>query len=272
MRRTFQVTGIILKGIPIGEADRLLTILSPEVGLMRAVAPGARKPKSFLRGRCELFVINQYLINQGRSLPRISQAETLESYPSLSRDVGRLAAGQYLAEVVLGLALSDQPQLELYSLFNEHLRRLMAEPQAVSLHAHLAQALFHLLALGGFSPQVHHCCLSQKPIQPDFSDFRWQIGFSFDGGGLMTLTDPRAATSPRPLYRKVNAIDVTLLQHLSNPGLPALEAILPPLALKSFRVGDWVRLERLLRDYAQFHLGRTFRAASLVDSLTLLDF
>jgi DNA repair protein RecO (recombination protein O) len=65
---------------------------------------------------------------------------------------------------------------------------------------------------------------------------------------------------------------VALLQQLSYPDLPVLADVLPAIALKSLRVGDWVRLEHLLRDYAQFHLGRTFRAATLVDSLTVLDF
>ena len=269
MGRTFQMTGIILKGTPLGEADRLLTILSPEVGLMRAVAPGARKPKSFLRGRCELFVINQYLISQGRSLPRITQAETLESYPGLSQAVEKLAAGQYLAEVVLGLALSDQPQPDLYSLFNEHLRRLITPATDLAIQAYLAQALFHLLALGGFAPQVHHCCLSHLPIEPNFTDPRWQLGFSFEAGGLMIQP---ATNSHRSVFRKVNGIDVALLQQLSYPDLPVLAEVLPAIALKSLRVGDWVRVEHLLRDYAQFHLGRTFRAATLVDSVTVLDF
>ncbi|NJP21762.1 MAG: hypothetical protein HC763_25260 [Hydrococcus sp. CRU_1_1] len=71
MTKTYQATGIILKGMPLGEADRLLTILSPEYGLIRAVAPGARKHKSRLRGRSELFVVNQWLIVKGRSLDKL---------------------------------------------------------------------------------------------------------------------------------------------------------------------------------------------------------
>jgi DNA repair protein RecO (recombination protein O) len=77
--KTYQATGIILKGMPLGEADRLVTILTSEFGLIRGVAPGARKPKSSLRGRCELFVVNQFSLAKGRSLDKITQAETLIS-------------------------------------------------------------------------------------------------------------------------------------------------------------------------------------------------
>ena len=110
--KTYQATGIILKGMPMGEADRLVTLLTPEFGLIRAVAPGSRKHKSSLRGRCEMFVVNQFFLAKGRSLDKITQAQTIESYPALSRDLGKLAAGQYLAELVLCCALSEQPQID----------------------------------------------------------------------------------------------------------------------------------------------------------------
>jgi DNA repair protein RecO (recombination protein O) len=78
--KTYQVTGINLKASPFGEADRLVTILTPEYGLLRVVAPGARKPKSSLGGRSGIFVINQLLLARGKSMDRITQAETLLSH------------------------------------------------------------------------------------------------------------------------------------------------------------------------------------------------
>ncbi|MEB3209801.1 MAG: recombination protein O N-terminal domain-containing protein, partial [Leptolyngbyaceae bacterium] len=74
MGGTYKATGINLKSVPMGESDRLLTILTREYGLIRAIAPGARKPKSSLRGRSNLFVINDLLIARGRSLDKMIQA------------------------------------------------------------------------------------------------------------------------------------------------------------------------------------------------------
>ena len=154
---TYKATGINLKGMALGEADRLITVLTPEYGLVRAVAPGARKHKSRLRGKSELFVVNQLLIAKGRSLDKITQAETIRSYPRLSQNLAKLASGQYLAELVLGLALSEQTQTELYELLNEHLRRL--EAMSGSMIPCLTQAVFHLLAIAGLAPEVKACCL-----------------------------------------------------------------------------------------------------------------
>ncbi len=290
MNQTYKATGIILKGMPFGEADRLLTILSPEKGLIKAIAPDARRPKSMLRGRCELFVVNEFLINKGRSLDKISQAETIETYSKLSRNVATLAASQYLAELVLCLAFENEPQTELFSLFNEHLHRLEKITPTESLHAHLAQAVFHLLALAGYAPQVHYCCLTQTALVADYGDSQWRISFNTELGGLISSNaEMQTQNSLKLISNKKNnaryksqtaiakpiqvrALEVTLLQQLSANSLPELKTILPAIALKTFRERDWVNIEHLLRNYAQYHLGRTFRAAELVDSLWAIDF
>ncbi|MGK7941026.1 MAG: DNA repair protein RecO [Crocosphaera sp.] len=274
MSRTYQTTGIILKGMPFQEADRLVTLLSPEYGLIRAIVPGARKPKSSLRGRSELFVINKLLIAKGRSLDKITQAETLESYPGLSKDLGKLAAAQYLAELVLNFALDDLPQEELYQLLNEHLRRLERMSMAESLYSYLAQAVFHLLAIAGIGPQVHRCCVTQEDLTPNFSDPNWCVGFSFDAGGIINLDQKK---DPNPLFlpninHKLKAPVLALLQHLNQSSLPHPGKILPTSIVDSNFTVPWSELEYILRNYAQYHLGRSFRSVTLIDNLPEAEF
>lgn len=189
MSRTYKATGINLKSMPLGESDRLLTILTPEFGLIRVVAPGARKQNSKLGGRSGLFVVNELLLAKGRSLDKITQAETLESYPGLSQHLGKLAASQYLAEMVLCQALSEQPQAELFCLLNEHLSRLEQLPSSPAslVLSHLTHAIFHLLALAGITPQVQVCCLTQRSLTPDFTAPNWRVGFSVPAGGTVSL-------------------------------------------------------------------------------------
>ena len=309
MSRTYKATGIILKSMPLGEADKLLTILTRELGLVRVVAPGARKQNSKMGGRSGLFVVNELLLAKGRSLDKITQAETLESYPGLSKNLGKLAASQYLAEIVLCHALSEQPQEELYDLLNEHLRRLACLPNtsdsnldASSVLAHLSQGVFHLLALAGIAPQVQVCCVTQHSLKPDFTDPDWRVGFSVDAGGTVSLAakqldgerlnrpvlaggvrsptqdnDPmHVPTTPLPrLNTQLDAIELTLLQQLATAELPQLEAVFPQqrtdLFLPKSMNGVWVKVERVLREYAQYHFGKTIRSAALVDALSIPD-
>ena len=303
MSRTYKATGINLKSMPLGEADRLLTILTQEFGLVQAVAPGVRKQNSKIGGRSGLFVVNELLIAKGRSLDKITQAETIESYPALSQDLGKLAASQYLAEMAMCQALSEQPQTELFYLLNEHLKRLEQLPKSsgFSILAHLCHAAFHLLALAGVAPQVQACSLTTNSLTPDFSTPDWQVGFSTSVGGTVNLSawenasatgknsDRNKSIKPHDvnktnalpptnrvaeaigagyraiahkqeklvLDRRINAAELTLLQQLSQANLPAIAA--------SDR-SNWLSIERILRQYVQYHFGRPIRSAALIDS------
>jgi DNA repair protein RecO (recombination protein O) len=304
MSRTYKATGINLKSMPLGEADKLVTILTREFGLIRAVASGARKQNSKLGGRSGLFVVNDLLMSKGRSLDRITQAETLESYPGLSKNLGKLAASQYLAELVLCHALVEQPQEELYALLNEHLRRLDQLPKASSTYAetssilaHLAQGVFHLLALAGIAPQVQACCVTQNLLTPDFNDPNWRVGFSVEAGGTVSLAgdndhtqrlpqpviskggitkekatsndETETETYPMPrINTKLTATELSMLQQLAKAKLPSQL----PAELMLDVDAVWVTIERILRNYAQYHFGQTIRSAALVEALSNPDF
>ena len=299
MSRTYKATGINLKTQVLGESDKIVTILTPEFGLIRAVAPGARKHNSSLGGRSGMFVVNELLIAKGRSLDKITQAQTLKTYPGLAKDLGKLAASQYLAEIVLCQALSEQPQEELYELFNEHLHRLEALSSAnlSGVLALLAHGVFHLLALAGVTPQVQVCCLSGHLLKPNFTEPNWQVGFSIPAGGTVSLEawellrkegerereiqrnssffpSPNHPIIPLPakpgsqtvvvhrqeipvISSRPSAIELALLQHLSQPEIMQIDGA---------RDYDWLSVEQILRQYAQYQLGRPIRSATLIDS------
>ena len=266
----------------MGESDRLLTILTREFGLIRAVAPGARKHHSKLGGRSALFVVNELLVAKGRSLDKITQAETLHSYPALSQDLLKLSASQYLAELVLCHALSEHPQEELFCLLSEHLSRLEQLPKTNSdsptetlrersyaVLAYLAQAIFHLLALAGIAPQLQACCLTKSTISPDLSNPNWRVGFSIASGGAIAHLDrgsQEVGTRQHPLLTtqtQLNATELTLLQHLAQPELPSIP---DNSSHQFFSQTSWVSVERILRQYTEYHFGRTIRSAAMIDS------
>lgn len=278
MSQTAKLTGINLKAAPLGESDRLLTILSPEVGLLRAVAPGSRKHQSRLAGRSDLFVINQWLVIKGKRLDKVVQAETLRSFPRLSQHLGRLTASQYLAEVVLSMALSDCSQVDLFELLVTHLAHLETSPSQ-DLLAALCHGLYQLLRLGGVAPEMQRCCLSQQPIVPNFLDPSWQVLFSFEAGGLVQggysavgvggrsrMAEPpqiyAAGPTRHPKPVPLTALEVTLLQQLSQA-----EGLAPTTGSAKAEPDPqvWARLERLLRQCAQDYLERPIRSAALID-------
>lgn len=270
MSGTYKATGINLKAIPIGENDRLVTILTREHGLIKAIAPGARKSNSSLGGRSAIFVVNSLLLAKGRSLDKITQAETLSTYSGLSGDLSKLAASQYLAELVLVQALTERPQEELYQLLMLHLGRIndLECGDTTGTIAHLCQGIFHLLALDGIAPQVYDCCLTKQPIVPKIAIDNWQVGFSIEAGSTLNLSAVDRESNLVINYR-LNAIDLLLLQHLSDPSLDRLEQEIDRFPLEIVTDLDlaagWRQLERILRQYIYYHLNLQIRSAALLD-------
>lgn len=301
MSKTYKATGINLKAQGFGESDRLVTILTIEFGLIRAVAPGARKHNSSLGGRSGMFVVNELLIAKGRSLDKITQAQTIKSYAGLAKDLGKLAASQYLAEIVLCQALSEQPQEELYELFNEHLSRLEALPNTDhnSVLPHLAHGVFHLLALAGLIPQVQACCLTGIQLTPDFTDPHWRIGFSASAGGTVCLqaldrlkaeakrktvgvaaeaggsystglrggVTPPLQPTPDVFQTIVHQQEIPVLSgRLNATELSILQQLSQPEIMQDVANSGWLSVEQVLRSYAQYHFSRPIRSAALIDS------
>ena len=297
MGKTYKVTGINLKTQVFGESDRIVTILTQELGLIRVIAPGARKPISSLGGRSGMFVVNELLISQGRTLDRITQAQTIKSYPGLAKDLGKLAASQYLAEIVLLQALSEQPQVELYELLNAHLSRLqgLSEDESPGVLAYLAHGIFQLLALAGLTPQVENCCLTQRPLIPEFTNPEWRVGFSISSGGticlqawenLKTQASKQMAQMVKSAggnYGTISAnqshnldnqtiVHVTeipkLSHHLNAQQLGKLQKLQQPQIIAEEISGDehWLFVEKVLRQYTQYHFERPIRSAVLIDS------
>jgi DNA repair protein RecO (recombination protein O) len=291
MSRTYKATGINLKTQTFGESDRIVTILTKEFGLVRVVAPGARKHNSSLGGRSGMFVVNELLIAEGRSLDRITQAQTIKTYPGLTQDLGKLAASQYLAEIALCQALSEQPQEELFQLLNEYLQRIesLSKTEVGNVVAYLAHGVFQLLTLAGLTPQLDTCCLTHQPLHSDWTNPFWRVGFSIPAGGVVCLQawerlrlerqkekqgqhnhPADTPQAPNPDYqtvvhrqelpiisRRLTAKQLFMLQYLSQPEIMQIEAATDD---------GWLSVEQILRQYAQYHFGYSIRSATLIDS------
>jgi len=245
--------------------------------LIKAVATGARKHRSAMAGRSGLFVVNDLQISVGRSMDRIKNAEMLQSFVGLGKTLAKLTAAQYLSELALMQALSAQPQEELFLVLVEHLNRIQDAEDKYVL-ACLVHGTYHLLAIAGFAPQVHSCCISQRPVIANREIPKWKAGFSIVGGGVINLeiTDPPSDGNPNR-DRPINGLEIIgnsaitnqISHYLNAPELLAIQELaqtdLTDNILKS-QTTDWLTVERLLRAYAQYHFDRPIQSSALIDN------
>ena len=99
--------GIVLRGYPFGEADRVVVVLSPNHGKVRTVAKGVRKTKSRFGGRLEPFNHVDLVLYEGRNLDTITQVEVIESFPRLRSDLGAVTAASTMVEAADFIHLMD---------------------------------------------------------------------------------------------------------------------------------------------------------------------
>src|SRR5215471_3273000 len=97
--RIYRTEALIIRRSDFGEADRLLTLITPQ-GKRRVVAKGARKTTSRLAGHIELFSHATLLLAVGRNLDIITQSVVLHSYDRLRGDIERIGAAYYAAELI----------------------------------------------------------------------------------------------------------------------------------------------------------------------------
>ena len=111
-------TGLVLRQVKVGEADQILTLLTPDLGVVSASARGSLRPKNKLFSACGLFCYSEFVITAGRSSHFIDSAQIKRSFHGLSQSVEGMALAMYLAEVAA--ALSPAPPESA-----EHLRLLL---------------------------------------------------------------------------------------------------------------------------------------------------
>jgi DNA repair protein RecO (recombination protein O) len=171
--RTYRTEAIVLRRKDIGEADRILTLFTPELGKVRAVAKGIRKPRSRKAGHLELFTCVKLLLAVGRDLDIITQAEGVDPYRPLRDDLLRGAYGAYMVELLDRFTPDEEENAELYSLLRQGLG-WAATAADLGLAARYYE--LHLLGLAGYQPQLRRCAVCGRPLEAEDQFFSVMAG------------------------------------------------------------------------------------------------
>jgi DNA repair protein RecO (recombination protein O) len=186
---------IVLRTHKLGEADRIITLLTRHHGRVRAVAKGVRRTTSRFGSRLEPFTHVDLQLAEGRSLDTITQAETLTLFHAgLGLDYDRYTAGTVMLETADRLVAEEkQPSLQHFLLLVGGLRVLSSGERGPSQV--LDSYLLRSLAVAGYAPSFEHCArCGLEP--PDSGQHRW-FNPSY-GGMLCTTCRVPGSASPAP--------------------------------------------------------------------------
>lgn len=237
---TYRDEAVVLRTHKLGEADRIVTMLSRQHGKIRAVAKGVRRTGSRFGSRLEPFMVADIQCYIGRSLDIVQQVETLGSYGAdISDDYGSYTAASVMVETADKIT-DDDGSLQQYLLLVGALRSLSRREHAPTLT--LDSYLLRSLSIAGWAPSFSDCAVTGVP-------------------GPHTVFVPQ--------------LGGVVADGVAPPGAPRLD--LETLALLGALLeGRWEDAEQsaerpraqasgIVAAYAQFHLERSLRSLPHVD-------
>lgn len=121
---TYKTEGIILKRTNLREADRLVTIFTRNHGKIRCRAPGIRKTQSRKSAHLELFNLASLFLAQGKSLDIATEAQTINNFSQIRKDLSKVWIAYYFCELVDSLCGERQENREVFELLKKSLEEL----------------------------------------------------------------------------------------------------------------------------------------------------
>ncbi len=243
--RVYKTQAIVIRQMPLGEADRIVTFLTPAAGKVRAVARGVRRPKSKLAGHLELLTRVRVSIAEGRTLDHLSEAVALDSHRPIREDLERLAAAMYLAELADVFCVEESPANAAFNLLTQSLERLETAGTAEPLLRHFE---LRLLSDSGFQPELFSCVGCREELLPGD-----HLLSCVDGGVFCPNCRAGATESLLPL--SLGAMKV--LRFLQRESVDKAMLLNVPSA-------TWNDVERVLRTYVRHVAERELRTADFM--------
>jgi DNA repair protein RecO (recombination protein O) len=240
----YRDTAVVLRTYKLGEADRIVVLLTAEHGKVRAVAKGVRKTMSRFGARLEPMSHVRLLLYRGRSggdsaLDIVSQAESVEPLSPMLASLDRASQGMAVLEAADQLALEREPNEQLYRMVVGVLRTIAERTSPLVVSAFY----WKLLAVEGLGPELDACVRCGES-----GEATQLVAFDVDEGGALC----RNCRSGVPVSEVALALLRAILggrlnEALAAPESPATHEV-STLATKALEH----HIERRLRAVAMF--------------------
>ena len=180
MKEQFTTNVINLKSYSISEADKIILMYSKEKGLIKGVAKGIKKTNSKLGGRMDLLVANKMMLNKGRELNTICQAEALNTFFNLRSDINKLFYAMYCCEIVTNFGIENDPNSEeIFNLFYTFLEQISSSEKLEHTLLNVIRFQLKIMDITGYSIELNNCVKCLKQVENE------EIYFSVEQGGIL---------------------------------------------------------------------------------------
>lgn len=239
--------GIVIKHTNLGEADKILTILTRNKGKIKAIAKGCRKPRSSLLSSSEIFTFSEFVMYKGKSFYHISSAETRETFYNIRKDLLKLSYATFFLELGDYVTDEDIQSERLFLLLAKTLYYLSTDYISVGIISLAFQ--LKVMSLSGFRPHLEncvHCGKKKDNIER----------FSISLGGILCQ---ECLACDAKAYKIVQSA-IEILKILLNTEISRLNSI---------KIDNTIfnQLDRIIKDFVANHLEKQFKSLEFLDEI-----
>ena len=242
--RSYRTEAVVLRRQDLGEADRLLTVYSLENGKLRLVAKGVRKPKSKKAGHLEPFTRVRLQNARGRELVIINQAEAIELYPAIHKDLECLSRAAVIGELVDRFSIEQEAHRGVYRLLCDAYERMNASFVPATVQRYFEAGFLETV---GYRPELFRCVHCSSEIRPE-AQF-----FSYRDGGVVC---PSCAAAGTGLHR-ISLQALKVLRHFQRSSFSAVAGI-------EIRGSVHAELDELMEGFFNHLLERKLRSPTFI--------
>jgi DNA repair protein RecO (recombination protein O) len=246
--RRYTTEAIVLSRFDYAEADRILTLMTPAGGKLKAIAKGIRRPTSRLGGSLEPFAELRLALAHGRTFEVVTQVEVIHPWLRMRDDLVSFGTAEYLAELADGVLEERHASETVYLLLKRSYEILDAGMAPARVARWFEMRLADEL---GVRPEVDRCVECSRLLEAD-ERYRWVSPL----GGVL------CERCPGPPHDRVG---------LSLEGLKLLKAYqrLDVEALAALRIRPEVEreVERAMREFLAYSLDRSPRSLAFLDEV-----
>ena len=247
--RVYKTEAIVLRTMDLGEADRVLTVLTPRLGKLRVIAKGVRRPRSRIGGGLQPFSDVQLVLAVGRTFDVVTSTSLEDPHLGLRNDLHSTAAAWYVVELADRFCEGAADSHDAFRLLAQALSALDAGGE-VSRDVVARWFELALLDAMGFRPELGRCLECGAAIEPEGN------AFSPVGGGVLCPQCSHAAHGSRP----VSADALKVMRHLQRSPLVGVLRLRLAAALQR-------EVERLLHATVSAVIERELRTRDFLEEV-----
>lgn len=150
-----KVNGIVISENNMGDFDKMLTLLTPNLGKISCSAKGSRRPKSLLLSGSQFLCFGEYMLFKGSETYTMNSCETIELFYNIRTDLDKLTYATYITKIISDVTTENQNSFNTLKLFLNTLYMISETDKDLTFITSIFK--MRMLKILGFTPNIREC-------------------------------------------------------------------------------------------------------------------